>query len=64
MRPCHFSGSGLRLFESILKSDARTVISPVFVLNSLPFTPMMSPRSRNFLNQSLYIPSGRASRAK
>ena len=42
-------------FESNVSCVVLIEISPTIVLNTLPSTPIMSPKSSHFLNTSLYI---------
>src|SRR3989344_3927493 len=48
-KPCHFSGMGLNDLASIWYLLAQTESSPVFVLNIVPLTPIMSPRSNKLV---------------
>src|SRR3990170_3370094 len=57
LNPCHFSGGGRRALERMVKSSTWIVISPVLVLNRIPSTPMMSPRSRSPNASNLLFPT-------
>ncbi len=53
--PCHFSGSGRRLFESICQSFISSVFSPLLVVKNFPCASTKSPISTTSFQKSNFL---------